>query len=108
MTTPELVRHRPHPSLAGLVAGIVGLSESAVEAVERRQPAGSLLPVVVSFGDPLEVVTLSDGEGAGQHSSFIAGFMPGARNHTIHGDPALRAGVPDTARRVPPARPPRP
>ena len=77
MTTPELVRHRPHPSLAGLVAGIVGLSESAVEAVERRQPAGSLLPVVVSFGDPLEVVTLSDGEGAGQHSSFIAGFMPG-------------------------------
>lgn len=77
MAIPALVRHRPHSSLAGLVAGIVGLSEHADEAVERRQPAGSLLPLVVSFGDPLEVISLSDGEGAGRYSSFIAGFMPG-------------------------------
>jgi len=74
---PELVRHRPHPSLAGLVAGIVGLSEHADDPVERRQPAGSLLPLVVSFGAPLEVLSLSDGEGTGRHSSFVAGFMPG-------------------------------
>ena len=46
-------------------------------AVERRQPAGSLLPLVLSFGDPLEVVSLSDGDGAGRHSSFVAGFMSG-------------------------------
>lgn len=77
MVNPELVRHRPHPRLAGLVAGVVGLSEYADEAVERRQPAGSLLPLVVSFGDPLEVLSLSDGEGAGRYSSFVAGFMPG-------------------------------
>lgn len=77
MGNPELVRHRSHPRLAGLVAGFVGFSERADHAVERRQPAGTLLPMVVSFGDPLEVVSLSDGEGAGQHSSFIAGFMPG-------------------------------
>lgn len=77
MVNPELVRHRPHPSLAGLVAGIVGFSEHADQAVERRQVAGSLLPLVVSFGDPLEVVSLSDGEGTGRYSSFVAGFMPG-------------------------------
>lgn len=74
---PELVRHRSHPRLAGLVAGIVGLSEHADTRVERRQPAGSLLPVVVSFGDPLEILSLSDGEGRGRYSSFVAGFMPG-------------------------------
>lgn len=77
MANPELVRHRPHPSLAGLVAGIVGSSERADDPVERRQPAGSLLPLVVSFGDPLEILSLSDGEGAGCYSSFVAGFMPG-------------------------------
>ncbi len=49
MTTPELVRRRPHPSLAGLVAGIVGSYERADDPIERRQPAGSLLPLVVSF-----------------------------------------------------------
>lgn len=77
MATPELVRHRPHPSLAGLVAGIVGLDERADDPVERRQPAGSLLPLVVSFGDPLDIVSLSNGAGTGCYSSFIAGFMPG-------------------------------
>ena len=77
MANPELVRHRPHPSLASLVAGIVGLQEQADDAVERRQLVGSLLPVVVSYGDPLEVVSRSDGEGTGRYSSFITGFMPG-------------------------------
>ena len=77
MANPELVRHRPHPLLAGLVAGIVGSSERADGAIERRQPAGSLLPLVVSFGDPLEVLSLSDGTGTGRHCSFIVGFMPG-------------------------------
>lgn len=77
MANPELVRHRPHPSLAGLVAGIVGSHEQADGTLERRQPAGSLLPLVLSFGDPLEVVSLSDGEGAGRYSSFVVGFMPG-------------------------------
>jgi AraC-like DNA-binding protein len=77
MANPRLVRHRPHPGLAGLVAGIVGSQESSARAVERRQPAGSLLPLVISFGDPLEIIGLSDGEGEGWYSSFVAGFMPG-------------------------------
>jgi AraC-like DNA-binding protein len=73
----ELVRHRPHPALDGLVAGVVGSEERAGSPVLRRQPAGSLLPLVLAVGDPLEVVGLSEGEGAGRHSSFVAGFMPG-------------------------------
>jgi AraC-like DNA-binding protein len=77
MVTPELVRHHPHRGLVGLVAGIVGYHERAEAVVERHQPAGSLLPLIFSFGDPLEVVDLSDGEGIGCYSSFIAGFMPG-------------------------------
>lgn len=36
-----------------------------------------MLPVVVSFGASLVAVSLSDGEGTGQYSSFLAGFMPG-------------------------------
>ena len=73
----ELIRRRPHAGLAGLVAGVVGSHERADGVVERRQPAGSLLPLVLSFGDPLTVVSLSDGHGSGRHSSFVAGFMPG-------------------------------
>ncbi|WP_054564306.1 helix-turn-helix domain-containing protein [Frankia sp. R43] len=76
-TAPELVRRPAHPALAGLVAGIVGYQQRADRPVERRQPAGSLLPLVLSFGDPLEVVALSDGEGVGRHGSFVAGFMRG-------------------------------
>ncbi len=59
------------------MAGIVGHEQHSTEVVERRQPAGTLLPMIVSFADPLEIVELSDGAGAGRHSSFIAGFMPG-------------------------------
>lgn len=74
----ELVRHRPHPALEGLVAGIVGLHESAPGLVRRRQPAGSLIPLVLSFGNPIKIAALSAGEGGGRtYGSFVAGLMPG-------------------------------
>lgn len=74
----SLVRHHLHPSLRGLIAGMVGLSEEADGAVQRQQPAGSLLPLVLSFGRPLEVVSLSEGLGAGRwYQSFVSGFTPG-------------------------------
>lgn len=76
--TIELVRHRPHPALQGLVAGVVGIRERSAGLVARRQAAGSLIPLVFSFGNPLEVSTLSAGEGAGRtYGSFVAGLMPG-------------------------------
>ncbi|WP_251149733.1 helix-turn-helix transcriptional regulator [Cellulosimicrobium sp. Marseille-Q4280] len=74
----SLVRHRPGPGLAGLVAGMVGLSESAPGAVMRRQPAGTLLPLVLTFDGALEVVDLADGAGAGRsYRSFVAGLSGG-------------------------------
>ena len=75
--TIDLIRGASHPALAGLVAGVVGISESAPGEVVRRQPAGGLLPLVLSWGGPLDIVSLSAGQGAGIYRSFVAGFMPG-------------------------------
>lgn len=73
----ELARHRP-AGFSGLVAGVVGLRENAEGVVHRRQPAGSLTMVRLSFGDRLAITELSDGYGAGRsYESFVAGFMPG-------------------------------
>lgn len=74
---PVLVRHPVRPELRGAVAGIVGHDERATAPVVRRQVAGSLIPVVLSFGPPLDVIDLSAGEGVGRHTSFVAGIMPG-------------------------------
>ena len=54
------------------------MSERATGVVRRRQPAGTLLPFVVSFGEPLEIDSLSDGSGAGRsYRSFVAGPSTG-------------------------------
>lgn len=66
----EVVRHRPHPALGGLVAGVVGMSELTPVPLHRRQPAGSLVPLVLSFGDPLRI------EGTA-YGSFVAGLSTG-------------------------------
>jgi AraC-like DNA-binding protein len=74
----EFVRSAPDPRLRGLVAGRVGYRERAQTNVPRRIPATSLIPVVLSFGQRLEVVELVDGEGAGRpYESLVAGFQPG-------------------------------
>jgi len=75
--TLEVVRLPTHPGLQGLVAGIVGFREQSAVPLERRQPAGTLLPLVLSFGDPFEIVDVAAGEGAGTYGSFLSGFMPG-------------------------------
>lgn len=69
------MRHRVHRQLAGLVAGMVGHRERSDTAIIRRQPAGSLMPLVFSFGDSLEVYGVEGGGRAFQ--SFVAGFMCG-------------------------------
>ncbi|MFF2495350.1 helix-turn-helix domain-containing protein [Agromyces sp. NPDC058064] len=74
---PVLVRHPVRPELAGLVAGVVGHHELVDRPVVRRQVAGSLIPLVLSFGTPLDVLDLSAGEGRGRRTSFVAGIMPG-------------------------------
>lgn len=76
--TTEVVRHRVHPSLRGLVAGLVGISERSGVQVRRRQPAGALAPLVFSFGEPLHVERLARGSGGGAaYDSFVAGLSTG-------------------------------
>lgn len=74
----DLVGRRASPALEGLVAGMVGLSERAPGVVRRRQPAGTLLPLVLSFGNPLTIDSLADATGAGRaYGSFMAGLSTG-------------------------------
>lgn len=82
-----LVRRRPASPLAGMVAGLVGLSERSREPVTRRQPAGTLIPLVISFGSQLTIDQLSDGEGANRsYGSFVAGLSPGHATTSHPGD----------------------
>lgn len=74
----DLARWRPSPTLGGVVAGMVGMSERAPGVVRRRQPAGTLIPLVISFGDPLTVQSLADATGAGRaYGCFVAGMSAG-------------------------------
>ena len=70
----RVVRRPPHPALRGLVAGIVGMAESASGLVERRQPAGSLVPLVVSLRGALEIRETPEGV-AVRHDAFVAGIQ---------------------------------
>lgn len=99
----ELLRHRASPALHGIVAGMVGLSESAPQVIRRRQPAGPLLPLVLSFGEVLAVDSLSDAVGAGrQYGSFVAGLSTGfAETSFQHGQDCVQVYLtPLGARRV--------
>lgn len=81
----ELVRRRPAAALDGLVAGMVGLSERAGSVVRRRQPAGALVPLVISFGEPLTIESLTGATGVGEHGSFVAGLSTGAAGTRFEG-----------------------
>jgi AraC-like DNA-binding protein len=74
----EFTRSAPDSRLSGLVVGRCGYRERAQTSVRRRLPATSLIPVILSFGERLEVEELADGEGAGRsYESLVAGFQPG-------------------------------
>ena len=76
--TINVVRHRACPALVGLVAGMVGMAERVSGVVRRRQPAGTLLPLVFSFGNPLTIESLADASGADRsYGSFLAGLSTG-------------------------------
>src|SRR5690606_39851201 len=69
---------RPDPSLDGIVAGpFCGYEESGRE-VRRRQTATDRVPVIISFGDPIDLVELSaSGSPARRVTSFVAGLHDG-------------------------------
>lgn len=77
----EFARRPVDPRLRGLVAGRCGNEEHTSAAVVRRLPASSVVPVVISFGDPVEVTETVAGSGAGRsYGSFVAGLRAG---HTL-------------------------
>jgi AraC-like DNA-binding protein len=69
---PTFVLHDAHPALAGQVLGYCGYVEDEPAPVRRREPAGTRVPIILSFGDPL-TVTEGDGHPTAV-TSFVAGF----------------------------------
>ena len=61
-----------------LVTGICGYRERSDGPLRRRVAAGTSVPLIVSFGDPIEIVDMGEGAGAGRaYESFVSGFHPG-------------------------------
>jgi len=73
----ELVRAQPAPPLSGLVSGFCGYRERSAAVVRRLQPATSIIPVIISFGDPLTIDQPGAVGCAGRFESFTAGLHGG-------------------------------
>ena len=67
----EMARRVPHPALGGWVQGYCGYVERCAGPVRRREPPRAVVPLIISFGDPIDVVV--DG-GTVTHTSFTAGL----------------------------------
>jgi AraC-like DNA-binding protein len=69
---PTFVLRDAHGALAGQVLGYCGYVGDEPAPVRRREPAGTRVPVILSFGDPL---TVREGQGPPTRvTSFVAGF----------------------------------
>lgn len=67
----------PHPALAGSVTRYCGYQEFSSAPVRRRQPASGKVSVIVSFGDSIEVVEMSNSASHGRYQSFVVGMHDG-------------------------------
>jgi AraC-like DNA-binding protein len=78
---------RPHAGLDGVVAGgYCGYAEHAREAFRRREVATGQVALIVSFGEPIDVVEMSDSSSAGRRlTSFVAGLHHGYAVTEHHG-----------------------
>lgn len=70
---------RPHPGLAGVVAGAYcGYAERADTPFRRREAATGNVALIISFGDPIDVVEMSQSSSSGRRvTSFVAGLHEG-------------------------------
>jgi AraC-like DNA-binding protein len=78
---------RPHPALSGIVAGrYCGYAERADATFRRREVANAHVTMIISFGEPLDIVempgTASDGR---RLTSFVAGLHDGYAITEHHG-----------------------
>src|SRR5687768_10422375 len=80
----------PHPGLAGVVAGpYCGYTEHAEHAFRRREVATGRVTLIISFGQPLDVVEMPGSASDGRRlTSFVAGLHDGyaiTEHHGQHG-----------------------
>jgi len=74
----EFARRAPDHLLTGLVAGRCGYQEQCDRPLRRHLTAGSLVPLILSFGDRLDLLDKPGAEGAGRsYGSLVAGLHPG-------------------------------
>lgn len=72
----EFVRRAADARLTGLVEGLCGYRERSRDPLRRHMPAGSRLPLILSFGERIEILAAADGA-VRVHGSFVAGLHPG-------------------------------
>lgn len=79
---------RPHPALAGVVAGdYCGYVERADGGLRRRQVANGRVAMIISFEAPIEVLEMSSSTSAGRRvTSFVAGLHHGYAITHFRGD----------------------
>jgi AraC-like DNA-binding protein len=71
----EMVRGSPDARLGSRVVGLCGYRERSQAVVERHMAATSKIPLILSFGDTIEVDMA--GRVGDSFESFVAGFHPG-------------------------------
>ncbi|MGH9246566.1 MAG: helix-turn-helix domain-containing protein [Acidimicrobiales bacterium] len=72
-----MARRGGHPGLAAYVDGYCGYVERAAHRVRRREMPSGRVPLIVSFGDPIDVAATSERRPADRLVSFVAGFSEG-------------------------------
>lgn len=72
----ELATRPAHPALRGHVAGYCGYRERTPRPLRRREVPSALVPLVISFGDPMRVSGPGDGSSSPGRgvTSFVAGL----------------------------------
>lgn len=78
---------RPHPGLAGVVTGTYcGYAEQADQPFRRREVANGQVAVIISFGEPIDLVEMSHSTSGGRRmTSFVAGLHDGYAVTEHHG-----------------------
>lgn len=73
----ELTRRAPSQRTAGLISGMTGYRETARGRFFQREPAGMVVPLIISFGTPFLIALDREPDAADRQPSFAAGLHAG-------------------------------
>ena len=80
-----------HPGLAGVARGYTGYTERHAGPLRRREPATGQVTLIVSFGDPLDIVEMSESSSGGRRlTSFVVGLHDG---YAVTEHAGVQAGI---------------